>query len=472
MTHDDAPREFLARRETQIAVAAAGCAAIGVAWGQWLAHPLVGIVAAAVPLAVVISLSAPFELSLAFIVLSYFRIPEVFPILYPLRIPQMVALATLAVLGWHAFGTRRIRPFWSPELSVFALFFAHVALGVLFATNRHIAFDFWSGYYVKVGIVTLAVAWLATGSRQFALASQSFVVAGLTVGAVALWNQAHGIDLVEGTRVTIGREIGSVLGDPNDLALVLLFPASFALGLASTRGVPWRSKCLGSMVLPVLVLALLATQSRGGMLGLAAVPLVFVRRRLKSKLMIVGLAALSVVALFAIAGVGEREIVASGGDDLDESAMGRVWAWRAAFNMALANPLTGIGIDNFRGMFFYYTPHWTGRDTAAHSTWFEVLGETGFPGLFLYITMIGLTARRLLRACRRLEDINAEPFARAMAISLVAGLLGFAVAGSFLSQAFAWPVYIILALSVAVSRYAANLDGPATEGAASRLHVR
>ena len=33
---------------------------------------------------------------------------------------------------------------------------------------------------------------------------------------VTLMNKANGTDLVEGTRVTIGRTIGSVLGDPND----------------------------------------------------------------------------------------------------------------------------------------------------------------------------------------------------------------------------------------------------------------
>jgi O-antigen ligase len=226
---------------------------------------------------------------------------------------------------------------------------------------------------------------------------------------------------------------------------------------------------LGSIVLPVLVFAILATQSRGGLLGLAAVVIVYVRRRIRSKLMIAALAGLGAAALFAVAGVGERDIVASGGDDLDESAMGRVWAWQAAFNMALANPLTGVGLDNFRNAFFYFTPHWTKHDTAAHSVWFEVLGETGFLGLTIYLTMIGVTARNLLRACRRLEEADAAPFARAMAVSLVAGLAGFAVAGSFLSQAFAWPIYIILALSVAVARYAADLDGSATEAPARHV---
>lgn len=65
---------------------------------------------------------------------------------------------------------------------------------------------------------------------------RTFVVAGCLVALVALYNKASGIGLVEGTRVTIGRELGSVLGDPNDLALVLLFPAGFSLSLLLNQG--------------------------------------------------------------------------------------------------------------------------------------------------------------------------------------------------------------------------------------------
>ena len=72
-----------------------------------------------------------------------------------------------------------------------------------------------------------------------------------------------GIGLVEGTRVTIGREIGSVLGDPNDLALVLMFPASFAVSLIATQGVGKSSRLLG-------LLAFVTIMSGGFVAGLKA----------------------------------------------------------------------------------------------------------------------------------------------------------------------------------------------------------
>lgn len=403
---------LLARPSAQILVAAAVCAAMGAAWlslrepfgRPGLALLLLPLAGALLPLS-----SRPFELLLGFVVLSYFRIPEAFPALYPLHLPELVAVAALAALGWQLFGTRRIRPFWPAELTLFALLFAHVGLSVLFASNRETAFGFWSGYYVKVGIVTPAIAWLAGGPRQYGLASRAFVLAGIVVGAVALWNKAHGIDLVEGSRVTIGRELDSVLGDPNDLALVLLFPTSFALGLALTRGIPALGRLFGLGGFVILVPAILATQSRGGLIGLAAVLAVFVRRRIRSKPLLALLMAASVTALFAVAGVDRRVEVAADAGGIDESAQSRLWAWETAFKMALAHPLTGVGIATFKDNYFFYTEHWAGIPYVAHSTWFEVLAETGFPGLLLYASMIGLTAGRLLRARWRSRSSPGSP---------------------------------------------------------------
>lgn len=61
--------------------------------------------------------------------------------------------------------------------------------------------------------MTLAITWLITKPQQLAQMSKAIIVAGMLIGLVALNNAANGIDLVEGTRVSIGRSIGSVLGD-------------------------------------------------------------------------------------------------------------------------------------------------------------------------------------------------------------------------------------------------------------------
>lgn len=436
-------------RAPQIAVSLFGCVAVGVAW--YITDMRVGAVVAA-SLLLLPLVNAPFELCLGFVLLSHFRFPEVFPVLRPLRLPELTALACLGALCWHLIGTRRIRPFWSAEIILFVVFFVYVTVAMVFSLDRKVSFAFWGDYFVKVAVMTVAIAWLAREPRHFAVAAQAFAIGGILVAGVALWNKVHGIDVVEGTRVTIGRELDSVLGDPNDLALMLLFPVSFALGLAVTRGVPITSRLLGLTSGILSILSILATQSRGGLLGLAAVLAFLLHQRIRSKLVLAAIAVTAALALLAIAGISERTVIAGAGGNLDASAEGRLNAWQAAIQMALARPLTGVGVDIYSEVYFMYTDAWTGQALAAHSVWFQVLGETGFIGFTIFVCLIAVTIGDLSRARRSLDHVDADPWLRATAGALSAGLGGFIVSGTFLSQAYAWPLYILIAFSAALSR--------------------
>lgn len=447
--------------------------------GGWLASDRIFGAFLGFALLMVPIVNAPFAICLAFIAVSTFRIPEVFPPLLALRLPELTAVGALGTLIWHVFLTRRIRPFWSRGMTLFALFSLHVAICVVFAADRPAALEAWTSQYVKVSVITLALAWLCVGPRQFALSAVVFMLCGLTVGSVALWNKAHGIGLVEGGRVTIGRDLGSSIGDPNDLALVLLFALAFCLGLALTRGVPTVLRLLGLASTGVVLAAVVATQSRGGMLGAAAVFIPFLRNRIRSRFVLAALAALSIVVLYSLSGIGERDtVVVEAGSNLDASARGRLLAWEAAIRMALADPLTGVGMQNFHLLYYFYTDEWQGKAVAAHSMWFQVLGENGFVGLALLIALMSVTAGSLLRAHRRLGAGDCSVFARTMTISLLAAFCGVAVSGSFLSQAYGWPIGITLALSFAISRYAASAVTNSTPGtnpsqpSAMPLHAR
>ncbi|WP_395830876.1 O-antigen ligase family protein [Elstera sp.] len=431
-----------------------------------LPNPLVMLgLAVAIP-AAVMATRVPFLLCLGFVIFSFFRIHEAFPVLMPLRIPQLLAIPTLGVLVWHFFGTRRLKPYWSRELSWFAAFFGLVTVGVIFASNKPLALAYWTATYVKIGIMTLAIAWLTTEPGHFARASRALVLAGLAVSYVTLSNKANGIGLVEGTRVTIGRDMQSVLGDPNDLSLVLLFPMAFAVSLATTKGLGKLSNLFGAVAVVAVLMAILATQSRGGLLGIMTVFGVFGLRLVKSKLLLGAVGGVAMLVLFAAAGISGRSSGGAAEDGIDESAMGRIYAWGAAIQMATTRPLTGVGLDNFLSNYYFYSSHWDGKNHAVHSTWFGVLGETGFPGLAVFIGMIVVSLRSSLKASRILDRTpGVSPNARAMGRALVAGLAACCVAGTFLTQGFTWPFYIQIALTAAIARYANQVTQNATESA-------
>ncbi|OCH27842.1 hypothetical protein A6E13_08850 [Aliivibrio fischeri] len=427
----------------------------GVLW-HLFPHPALIVVLGIIPLAVLYTLNRPFLMVLFFVIFSFFRIHEVFPQLYSLKIPLLLSLGSLAALAWQVGITRQIKLFWCKEFTLLTCFLFLIIVGIVLAGNRPIAIEYFKNIYWKIILMTFAIAVLVRTPQQLTFTLRAITIAGVLVGIVAIQNKLRGIGLVEETRVTIGRELGSMLGDPNDLALVLMFPTSFAVGLLVTHQLPWHQRLIGFIAIPILFWAIIATQSRGGLLGIMAVFGIYGLQRIKSKALLLSIAILAGGILFAIAGISDRASGGSAEAGVDASAMGRLYAWEAAFKMALANPLTGVGLDNFYSNYFYYSPHWDGLNHAVHSTWFGVLAETGFLGLSIFIALIVVlikNANHTLQSVKAVKD-RIDPAIYTSAQAVFAGLIGTIVSGTFLTQGFNWPIYILAALVVAVGKTA------------------
>ena len=91
---------------------------IGLALPLPLAGALVAVGVGLAPFALRLALAQPVILCIGFVIFSFFRIHEVFPVLGPLRIPQLLAIPTLGVLAWHMLGSRSLAPFMTRELKV------------------------------------------------------------------------------------------------------------------------------------------------------------------------------------------------------------------------------------------------------------------------------------------------------------------------------------------------------------------
>ena len=301
--------------------------------------------------------------------------------------------------------------------------------------------------------MTFVIAWMMRKESHFITASRLYIFAGACVGLMAIYNKLNGIGLVEGTRVTIGRDIGSLLGDPNDLALVLLYPMSFAIATFLEKSLSTFERLFSFSTFCILFYALLATQSRGGLLGFLAVSSLFAYNRVRSKVLLISGGAIALSILFIVAGISERSSGGAAEEGIDESAMGRIYAWEAAWNMALDNPVFGVGISNFYYNYFYYSSHWDGQNHAVHSTWFGVLAESGFVGLSLFVSLIVSTLIMSLKMLKTLNNDKHSPGIRVALNAAPAGIIGFIISGTFLTQGFIWPVYLQVALVIALKRY-------------------
>jgi probable O-glycosylation ligase (exosortase A-associated) len=431
------------------------CGAIAtlVIFALWIDDPtpLTLVVIGIKAVIVVFAIRDPFVPCVLFILFSHFRIHEVFAFLFDLHLPQFLAAVTLGSLGWHLLFVRSVKPFWSNELALIAIFFVISTFGVLFAIDKPAAIAYWSGTFVKIIIMSGAIAWTTRTPGEFAFVARFSILTGMAVALVTLYNRAYGIGLVEGTRVTIGRDLGSLLGDPNDLALALLFPLGFA-GAFFLGRVSMFDRLLGLSGGVLVMLGIIATQSRGGLLGVLGVLGVLASSKVRSKSVLIAGVVVVGLALFSAAAISERQSGGAAEQGIDESSQARLTAWETAWNMAKARPLTGVGIANSTENYYFYTPIWQGKNRAVHSTWLQILAETGFPGFLVFMMAVVAVTRTSLTSLRYFRAPDADPRMRTTSLALVACLAGFCVSGTFLTQGLTWPFYVLAGLTVAMRR--------------------
>lgn len=285
-----------------------------------------------------------------------------------------------------------------------------------------------------------------------------------------------------------GRAIWNLLySNPNDLGAMALLQLSMAAALLCSEPKGWVRKAatLGVVALPMLILM---TQSRGVFLGLLvfiAIAFAGQRRRVRLALRLMVVAA--ILASVAPAGVWTRLQTLQHATDtstLDQvdgeegSARQRYEIWKVAFKIIREHPLIGVGFGAYKptheqyAMDAEFNPTARGaRDT--HSLYFNVLAETGFPGLTIYLAMIvaiAIVAERTRRRCRRIYETGARQL-----LLLEAGLLAFLVSSTFGSLPylphFLLHLVLMYAVSMACERHVAELlasGGFAMMGAGAR----
>lgn len=258
---------------------------------------------------------------------------------------------------------------------------------------------------------------------------------------------------------------GHVLGDRNELALavVMTLPICvYLLGEYGKRGAVVRFGLIGLMGL--LVAAVIGTQSRGGfvaLLGLAAY--LFLKSERK-----VLLGIFTVILVYALSYVVSDEWTSRmdsiGEADNDASFMGRVVAWKLSFIMAMNHPIFGGGFKaleffpvwaSLSQEFFSYSFFYTGeampdpvKARAAHSVYFQVMGDHGFVGLGIYLVFIVLAfmgARSVAVQARKHPETG---WIAAVATTLQLCLFTFCLGGSALSFAYFDLLYAICGIIV------------------------
>lgn len=247
---------------------------------------------------------------------------------------------------------------------------------------------------------------------------------------------------------------GSFLGDGNDFALSvnIIIPLCLFM-MSSSQGVV--RKLFYASLLAILIISVVATQSRGGMVALACVGFYY---WLKSSRKIMGVVGILIVSALIVSVAPPQffermETMTQTGDEMEGSAQGRILAWGAAIKMVSDHPILGVGAGHFPVKYGVdYRPEGIGKNEipwqTAHSSYFLILGELGIPGIIFFLTIIisnFLAGERMSREMKtRLTERDVT--CRNLVIALNASLVGFVVGGAFLSATYYPHIYLLAGL--------------------------
>ena len=251
----------------------------------------------------------------------------------------------------------------------------------------------------------------------------------------------------------------SIISDNNHfaLAMVMILPLIAYLYYYSAQ----RIVRLGlAVALGLTFVSVIGTFSRGGLIALSGVVL-YALIRTNHKFTAAAMVALGVGFVFHFAPENWFERMDTILEaDTDSSFMGRVIAWKISILLAFEHPVFGGGLQaiqnnhiwqqysfQFGKLSFIPTPDIDPlKSKAAHSVYFQLLGDLGFAGLALFLLIIARTwyiTGRMMRLAARLPDMRwARDLGRAFQVSLVA----YVIAGAALNMAYFELIYMYVAL--------------------------
>lgn len=390
----------------------------------------------------------PFVGVWSYYLMEYLRPYTFIPPLRPLRLALLTVAATvLATVIYKAVRKESIR--WHFLCNWFLFFVLVVGSTVFLAANNFFAYRVFETILLTFAMFFITINVAQTHDRLLKLIWLLLWI-HLYYAIKGIYNFAF-VGYVSAGQVTSGVVGSSFIADENDFALALNVVIPFAFFMMQNQTSRLRRFILATMLL-IFVLGVVASQSRGGWLGLVAVT-IFCLIKSKRRILSFSLFGLMVVAVLLFAPSEYWGQVKSISDTEEATAKSRINYWHAAFKMFLDYPITGVGAGNGPVQMPYYITGVRDPNTqwgrTFHGTLPLIIAETGGLGLFAYLMLLFLSFRILSKIQKRNKhDPKSQEWT--LANSLVGAMIGFMVSGTFLSAAYYPQLWTFYAFTVSL----------------------
>ncbi len=262
---------------------------------------------------------------------------------------------------------------------------------------------------------------------------------------------------------------GRVWGPPNSMitdnnhlasALVFFFPVVYWVFMTVRKR--WQQLGLAACMV-LMVISVLGSQSRGALLAISAMALFLVMRTRHKLTALVAVGVIALIALPIMPDTYWNRIETIGSYEEDQSTQGRFNTWTTAFHVANAR-LTGGGFDYYGGkLFLRHAPN-PDRADGSHSIYFQALGEHGWVGLALFLTILATFWLRCVKVRAWAAATPGKESWELLARLLQASLVGFLVNGAFIHIGNWDGFYFVFVALTALTRIA-DLESAPTRAA-------
>jgi probable O-glycosylation ligase (exosortase A-associated) len=330
-----------------------------------------------------------------------------------------VGIATL--IGWvlNGFGSVKVGPGRWIVVSL-AFFSVWMMLASTQAVDKDVA------YATLIPLAKFVVPFLI-GVTILDTEQRSRTMLWIIVLAMGYVSFEKNLEYLQGYNIA-AEGFGGMDNNCFGVALVSTIGPAMALGLGAKN---WYERALAGACAALILHTTLLTFSRGAMVGLlvvGATAFIIMPKRPKymAVLVLVGLLALRLTGPQLMA---RYATTISESEQRDGSAESRLDLWRDCIKLTMENPFFGVGPGNFPVLAasLGYT---AGKQ--AHSVWMQQAAETGVPGVLALFMVFAISVVKLWPIARQRLTEESRPQI-AVASGLVMSIVGFAVAGQFVS---------------------------------------
>jgi glycopeptide antibiotics resistance protein len=272
------------------------------------------------------------------------------------------------------------------------------------------------------------------------------------VAAVAAMLIARAVRFTDGLRLE------------QNLAALVAITAPWTAAIALTAR-NWLVRLAGAGLAVCLVGLVAVIANRGAFLGLAAgLVAVWAVARWKWRL-VAGCAPLALLGALLLpqTQIGQRLDRAYAQGVLDDSAAARLELWGFGADLALENPVFGVGPENYA---HYLGQHYEDdAELAAHNSFIDVVAELGIPGVTLYASFWCLASLAMINAAEGLRGSSTRGFA----VASLASMWAFLVTATFLSLSTLALAYVFAGLALSLTVDGVRSSSSAMAGSAASI---